>query len=227
MAASGILSAVVIEVRNGESTKFLLPGSEIPSGGAGNLFASMTDVADSITALTEQEIKPLLRTLNQAVQSFDVLLNDKGDAFMSELLKAAKSVSDKTPRITSDIETFAAQLNKITSDENVRNVDGILANFDTASTNLATLSHDIQESRRLVDSILKSLNQAVGENRPNVTKSIQALRFSLDSISRSITSITHNLDSAGRNVNEFTREIRQDPSVLLGGRKAEDGPGVP
>ncbi len=226
VAASGILAAVVVEVRNGKSTTFLPPGSQIRAGGAGNLFAVMTDVADQLTGLAEYDVKPLLNTLNQTARTLDKLMSDKGDAFMAALLKSAEDLSSKTPQITSGIKDFLSQLGKVASDENIQSLDDILQNVEASSKNFTVLTRDLQESRKMVDSILATLNSTASASKQDVERSLQALRYTLSEVARSIDSVTHNIDNAGRNINEFTREIRQNPSILLRSRQAEDGPGA-
>ncbi len=226
VAASGVLSAVVVEIRNGESENFLPPGSQIKAGGAGNLFAVMSDVAEQLTGLAEHDVKPLLKSLNQTAQTLDTLLSNKGDALMAALLQAAQNISDKTPQITSDITSFISQLTRIASDKNVENVGEILQNVESSSAQFTSLLNDQKSSRKQVDTLLATLNSVAGDSKQNVEQSLQALRYTLSQVAQSIDSVTHNLDSAGRNINEFTREIRQNPTVLLRSRPAEDGPGA-
>jgi len=38
-------------------------------------------------------------------------------------------------------------------------------------------------------------------------------------VSRNIDSITYNLEGTSRNMSEFSREIRENPGLLLGGNK--------
>jgi phospholipid/cholesterol/gamma-HCH transport system substrate-binding protein len=46
-------------------------------------------------------------------------------------------------------------------------------------------------------------------------------------VARNIDSVTYNLESTSRNFNEFSRQLRENPGVLIGGTKParEDAPG--
>ena len=54
---------------------------------------------------------------------------------------------------------------------------------------------------------------------------LKDLRYSLQAVARNIDSVTYNLEGTARNMNEFSREIRQDPAVLLGGGRPREETG--
>ena len=47
-------------------------------------------------------------------------------------------------------------------------------------------------------------------------------RYITESIARNIDAINQNMDGAARNLYEFSRQIRQNPGLLLGGTSPED-----
>ena len=51
---------------------------------------------------------------------------------------------------------------------------------------------------------------------------IRDLRHTLAAISRRIDSITSDLETTTRNVSEFSRQIRENPGVLVRGRETDD-----
>jgi phospholipid/cholesterol/gamma-HCH transport system substrate-binding protein len=55
-----------------------------------------------------------------------------------------------------------------------------------------------------------------------VEKSVVDLRYIVESIARRIDSMNQNLEGAARNMYEFSRQIRQNPGLLLGGTPPED-----
>ena len=48
------------------------------------------------------------------------------------------------------------------------------------------------------------------------------MRHTTAALASHIDAITANLEDATRNANEFSKQIREDPSVLLRGRKIEE-----
>ena len=53
------------------------------------------------------------------------------------------------------------------------------------------------------------------------------LRYLTDSVSRHIDAINRNLEGAARNLYEFSRQIRQNPGLLLGGTPPRDQARIP
>ncbi|MDZ7736815.1 MAG: MlaD family protein [Gammaproteobacteria bacterium] len=63
VVASGLLSAMTIEIKEGESERMLEPGSEIKGSEAVNIFAAINDVAANFRELSDDSVRPLLNTL--------------------------------------------------------------------------------------------------------------------------------------------------------------------
>ena len=66
--------------------------------------------------------------------------------------------------------------------------------------------------------LLQSHNhQHYQDENGDVKKSFSDTRYVVESIARNIDSINQNMNGAARNLNEFTRQIRNNPGLLLGG----------
>lgn len=223
VAASGLLAAVAIDVRGGTSPTLLKPGSQIPSQEGGNLFAAMSDIASQVTALSQTGLKPLVETLGHAVNAVAPMLEQRAPQLLDNLLSVSSDLADKTPRISSDLEKMSSGLNRVFSEANTRKMEDTIANADLTVANMAQLSGSLKESKAQVDDILAALDKAVAGNSDTVGQSLKDLRYSLQAVSRNIDSITYNLEGTSRNMNEFSREIRQNPGLLLGsGRPAQE-----
>ena len=57
-----------------------------------------------------------------------------------------------------------------------------------------------------------------------VSRPIVQLQYTLRSIAQNIDSINQNLEGTTRNMKEFSRLIRQNPGLLLGGTSREEEP---
>jgi len=90
--------------------------------------------------------------------------------------------------------------------------------------NVAELTGGLEQSRRKLDSTLASIDKLVSGNRDTVDASLKDLRYTLQTVAGSIDAVTYNLEGASRNFNEFSRQLRDNPAVLINGRRAEDGP---
>ena len=220
VAASGLLAAATLDIKGGSSPEMLPPGSDIPSGPAANIFAAMSDMAGQITDLNQTALKPLLFSLTQQVGSLGTIMEKHAPELMANLLVVTQDLAAKTPRITADVEKMTGTLSgKVVTDANAERIKETL-------TNAAQLSAGLQDSRKKVDVMLTSLDKSITGNQDNIDQSIMELRHTLQAVSRSIDSVTYNLDGTTRNLHEFSRQIRDNPGVLIGGNKrGEDGPG--
>lgn len=200
ITASGLLSAVVVNVRAGASTTLLEPGSEIPSVEAPDLFTAMSSVAEDVDELIKESLKPMLDALGEG-----------------------------GPEIIADLEAFTAKLNQtlgridgFLSDENARRVEGTLENLESASASLVAVSGELEQTRLRVDKLLDSVNEMVEENRRPAGQAVLDLHHSLEAVSRRIEAIAYHLEVTTRNMNEFSRQIRENPGVIIRGRASGD-----
>jgi phospholipid/cholesterol/gamma-HCH transport system substrate-binding protein len=196
-------SAVVVNVRAGTSSTLLDPGDEIPSVESPDLFAAMSSVAEDMGDLIQGSLKPTLHTL-----------------------------SEGGPEIVEDLEAFTGQLNEtlaqidsFLSGDNARRFEQILVNLESTSTSFAAVSGDLEETRSRVDELINLVNTVLEENRRPVGEAVADLHESLESVSRHIEAIAHHLEVTTRNMNEFSRQIRENPGVIIRGRASDDEAG--
>jgi len=73
-----------------------------------------------------------------------------------------------------------------------------------------------------LNSILRDVDDLVLDQEGDVARTFKESRYIVEALSRDIDSITQNMDGAARNLYEFTRQIRQNPGLLLGSSAPED-----
>lgn len=206
VAASGILAAVAIDIRGGAATEMLPPGSQIASGPSANIFAVMNDVAGQVADLNQNALKPLLGTVAKQVENLGGVLEKQAPEIMANLLA-----------ITADVRTMSGRLEtRVVNDANADRMAESVGN-------VADLTAGLKDSRQKLDAVLGSLDRVVAGNRDEVAAAMKDLRYSLQAVSRNIDSITYNLEATTRNFHEFSRQVRDNPGVLIGGRRGEDG----
>ena len=211
ITASGLLSAVIVDIKGGNSAELLKPGTTITPGANANLFAMMSDVAGQVSDLSQTALKPLLTTLNSEI-------GKAAPELLANMVTVTGDLAVKTPRITADIERMTGTLSaQVVTDDNARRV---VRSLD----NVAQLTGGLEESRHKLDSALASIDKLVSGNRDTVDASLKDLRYTLQTVAGSIDAVTFNLEGASRNFNEFSRQLRDNPAVLINGRHAEDGP---
>ena len=226
IAASGLLSAVAIDIKGGVSTVLLKPGNALKSQSGGNLFAAMGDIASEMTSLSQTGLRPLIATLNRTIAAFDPIIEQKAPQLLENLVALSADLAIKGPRIATNVEEMTHGMNQLVGPDNSRKIGETLTNAEHTTANLAELTDSLKSSKKKVDALLDSLDKTVVDNNETIGQSLKDLRYSLQAVARNIDSVTYNLEGTSRNFHEFSREIRQNPGVLLGGTQPgrENGP---
>jgi phospholipid/cholesterol/gamma-HCH transport system substrate-binding protein len=220
VAAPGLLAAVTLSIKAGRSKVALKPGEQIISKERSDVFAVVSSVAGQLGELTEKNIKPLLTHVDTAVQGINRIIEKEGETLFQDARKVTNDLSvlvglmaERVPRIADDIEEFASKMNvtadqfqKLMTPANREKMENAISNLDAASAK--------------VDAMLDSINTLVEDG--DVKTTLGETRYIVESVSRHIDSINQNMEGAARNMYEFTRQIRQNPSLLLGSEPPED-----
>lgn len=209
---SGLLGTVSIDIRGGGSKRPLSPGAIIKGAQREDLLGAINAAADEYRRLSSEQLRPLVGRLNQRVDSLADVVEDGARALITDL-----------HQLTASLNRSADQLETILSASNSQHITATLDNLETFSADAAKLGSEMRRSNRELsqvlgnaDKLLINANQMVSENRPNIKASLQDLRNTLHVVSEKISSITHHLDGSSRNLHEFSRQIRQNPGLLMG-----------
>ncbi len=209
---SGLLAAVAIDIRGGKADTVLPPGSEIKGQPSGNLFATLADVGAEFGELSTTSIKPLLNNLN-------TLVSQLSTATAGNL----PTILDNLNKLSGSVERSAAVIEKsLLKPENVAHLNSVIANVDQVTTNLNELSKGLDETRKLLNESVARVNKVVDSNSGNVDEAMRSFRYTADTIARYVDDIAHNADATARNMAEFSRSVRQNPGLLIGGSTPED-----
>jgi phospholipid/cholesterol/gamma-HCH transport system substrate-binding protein len=229
ITSSGLLAAVTIEIKAGKSAEMLKPGARIAGKEATNVMAAVSNIANELTDLTENNVKPLIDNLNNTVLTFGRLLDTEGAGLIRDVRGLADTMSAQVPEIVDNLDKFsvklntsADRLNSILAPKNIDRIDSVFANLDEATKNMTTLTRDFERTRGNADKLLQNLDSLLQDNRLDIDRSVVELRYSVESVSRHIDAINQNLEGAARNMYEFSRQIRQNPGLLLGGKPPVD-----
>jgi phospholipid/cholesterol/gamma-HCH transport system substrate-binding protein len=193
---SGLLSPAVIQIDAGDSPTFLAPGSQIPSQEASDVFALVGDLA-------QNSLKPLI------------------DSF-----------GERVPQILAELEIFTGELNatlarvqEVLKPGNTQRLEEILVKLERTTDNAASFSGDLHATQQMLDRVLVRIEELLDSDQGDVGQAVADLQHSLDSVARHIDAINANLESATRDMSEFSRQLREDPSVMLRGRNGGTEPG--
>lgn len=225
MTATGLLSAITINIHQGSSRSLLRPGDEIPGREGGDLFSVINTVASDLNKLAHTSLRPLLDNLNRQVTRFSSQLDDSAPG----ILASTETLLDRLNR-------SAEQLRVMLGPENRKRLDTTLDNFELSSENVARASanavdvseqaravaRDVQRTRQRVDDLLGSLQGVVDGNREHLAVALRDARRVLDVVAEHVDEITYHIQGTSRNMHEFSRQLRQNPSLLLGSKPPRD-----
>jgi phospholipid/cholesterol/gamma-HCH transport system substrate-binding protein len=199
--AKGLFSAAVIDISAGESERLLEPGSEIPSLEGGDPFAAVQSVATRTARLIDERFDPIL----------------------AEVSEALPQIVENVERATREMNVTVGRLNELLEPQNVDRVGSILENMEKASADANALLAEVGGTRRNIDAVIAKMDGLLEEEEGDLSVAIADLRYSLAALARHVDSISTNLENTTRNMNEFSRQVRENPGVLVRGREAGDG----
>ncbi len=205
LQASGLLADVRIAIRGGQSTAMLAPGAALASATGGDVFAAMNELADELTILTRDRLRPLAETLATRVDSIAVSIDTGLPPLVSE-----------TQALLARLNQAADQVNDLVGEDNRQAIGGTLAD-------LRSLAADLRETHAQTRELVAGLNATLAENRPDIRQVVTDLERVVGTLAQRMDSVAHHLDSSSRNFDEFAREIRRNPNRLLFSPKADEG----
>lgn len=205
--SEGLLAETVINIEEGASAVFLVPGAELQGRQGVDIFAALGAIADDVGGLTEHSVRPLLDNINERINSI-------GDQVGTRL----PLVMDGLQMLVESLQESADRLNSVLNEANGRKMTRVIDNTDEMSANLLKLSQGLLEVQKEAESLITETSGIVVDNRDDLHHAIVALRRSLEDVATYTDGILQNMEGASRNMNEFSRQIRENPGVLLGGK---------
>lgn len=223
VVASGLLSAMTIEIKEGDSERMLEPGSEIEGREAVSIFAAVNDLASNFKELSDDSIRPLLNTLADNIEKLtDELLQLARDDIrpvfnnLNHKIDQVRFV-EETNQLVARLNTAADGLQSMLNEDNQGHVASTVDNLNQASVNLNDLLNNIDTTRGTLDQMLVGVDDLVSSNKQDLRISVRKLRTALETISANIDAITYHMEGTSRNMHEFSRYLRENPGALIRG----------
>lgn len=188
MKSAGLLSAMAIDIRDGESRSWLQPDDVIPGLAATDIFAAVSDTANALKRLTETRLEPLLTNLDEYIDSIGQVLLTEGGATMRNLNIFSQTLADRGPELIDEVVSLSASL-KLTSDNlakvlspgNADKLDSVVDNVLAASVSLSLMS---AEAREDVNALLGPKSQerinAMVDNFSRASANVATMSQTLD-----------------------------------------------
>lgn len=229
IGSSSILGGKTVEIRGGKSTNSLKPGDKIASAPPADMFAAMSSIAGEFGDLSRNGLRPMVERMSGLVASADNLMKRDLTQFVGALNNLAGGLQADVPQIAGELRHFAKRLNTtlgsvqtVLSDRNTTGVTQVVKNVEQMSEGFLDVSKSLQGSIAQINDIVARLDHVVKTNEGKVSNAVTDARYIMQSLSRNIDNFNHNINGTARNMNEFSRLIRQNPGLLLGGTPRED-----
>lgn len=174
IATPGLLSAPLVEIKEGSGSDILAAGGDIPGSHSANLMESVAALATELGQITETSIRPMLAQINQNV----------GPA-MADM----RSTIERINRTAGRIDTLF-------SDKNVQHWSQLLQNADGASANALKLLSDLSMVRAEVEALVKDTRGIVSNSGTSIKDSlrrIDATLYQLESAGRNINEFSRTI----------------------------------
>ncbi|MEE1562467.1 MAG: hypothetical protein V1253_04545, partial [Alphaproteobacteria bacterium] len=227
--SGGLLSAVTIAISAGDNPEAIEVGEQIDAGISTSLFDVVSQVASDAGDVTRTGLKPLLENINKQVALLGVMLEDDIPTLLNQLSTTASVAAERAPVILADLESFIESLNatsakvdEILNARNISLVNSSLENIEEGTGNFVAIAGDLQATSTNIDSMINAINEVVSGNKDNLDKTLVDLRYSMESVARHVDAISRNLEGSSRHMYEFSRQIRLNPGLLLGGKPPRD-----
>lgn len=211
IVSPGLLSENIVDIAEGDSSDILSPGDAIRGQEQVSMMSLLNSMAYELKDLSDTRIKPLLENLNRRI-----------DSVGGELDESIPRLTANANALLERLSAGAAGLQALFSEENRDRVGNVLENTERMSRNMAELSERFGGMREDLDRLLAGSNEILAENRDDIREAVAALRRSMEVVSRNIDGIVYHLEASSRNMNEFSRQIRQNPGLLLGTQPPRD-----
>lgn len=174
IATPGLLSAPLVEIKEGGAKDVVAVGGDIPGGSNPNLMESVATLANDLGKMTETSIKPMLAQLNQSV---------------------TPAVGDMRTAMER-INRMVGRIDALFSDDNVKHWNRLLQSADGASANALKLSTDLSVVRAEVEGLVKDTRQIVsggGKDLRESLRRVDATLYQLEAAGRNINEFSRTI----------------------------------
>ena len=204
IVSPGLLAEKQIDIAEGQSKTYLNVGDTLKGKEAADMFVLVQQISNEFQKLSDEGLKPLLRTLNK----------DVAGAF-PDLMKQVST-------LMVNLNTSATELQTLLESVDNKRVDKIVGNAEEVTVNLLEVSSKLDKAANEVDKLVANTSNMMDGNNDDLRKALLDLRTTMGVIEENMNSIMYNIDTTARNLNEFSRQIRDNPSAIINSSAPKD-----
>ncbi len=179
--------------------------------------------------ISDKQIEISQGQLQQYLSPGDKIRSAEAADIMELADSIASQLNEFIPQTTQNINSLLEKLNNsadkvalMVSDENVGHLNNIFKHADSSGKSLSEMAAGFAQINKQLDSILNRTDLIINDNGEDIRYTVIELKKTIDVISGRIESVMYNLDATTQNMNEFSRELRNNPGVVLGSQPPAD-----
>jgi len=179
--------------------------------------------------ISDKQIEITQGVSKQFLSPGDTLASTEATDIMELVDSIASQLNEFIPSTTQNINQLLGKLNYsadkvalILKDENIQHLNNLFIHADSSGKSLSELAAGFNRINKQLDSILNRTDLILNDNSEDIRYTVIELKKSIDVISGRIESVMYNLDATSQNMNEFSRELRNNPGVILGSKPPAD-----
>jgi phospholipid/cholesterol/gamma-HCH transport system substrate-binding protein len=219
LVSSGLLATISVDIKQGSKTEMFKPGDTIDGQEAVSIFAALESIGQDIDQYKDN-ISTILARIDRTTETVEqempaILASVKSGS--TKLDQGIENIVAEVTKVTAVLEAGAKDMREIVGSTNRESIGNFLESMEQGAANFESLSAELQGSKEKLDLLLDDSQAIVGDSKPEIRNTLKNLRAAIEIISQRIGGITHNLDVTSRNMAEFSRQIRENPGLLIRG----------
>lgn len=217
-----LLAGRALSIAAGRATSFVAPGDKIPGGEVSGLAALPGLVSGGQELL--DDARQLLSEATAAMAQINLWVTDDMSRVADQYAALPVALQREVELLAGDLRTTVAAVgavveraNLFLSDDNAQSVARTLANIEALTATLDQTSRELSQLGTDAKGLVAEVRNLLTDNKADIEGAIVDLRYTMETIAGRIDTVTYNLEGTSRNMYEFSRQIRLNPGLLLGG----------
>ena len=222
IGSAGLLQGNVVKVVPGSSTVPLKDEESIMSGEKEpDLSEQLAELTDRLSELMRDSVTPLVASVKRQIEALEGLMATDED-----------KVGDSQQTITGilgNLRDISANLKAQMEAIKPEQVGALVDSARTTARNVEQITDRLNSRSKEIESTVKNfaelsdrLNKLVEKNDPAIERSLADTQVMVQELSTAVTPILNNLSEITQNLLQLSQDLRNDPALVLWGRKLPD-----
>ena len=228
-----LLQGAVIRLQPGDDDAVLSDGGRIRGEGRegsltvniDKLVGKVTELLEHVRSIMDQTIQPMLASISTQVSALQNLTVSSGGTGSGEQGAALSDVGDilaNLKQLTGDLATRGDQRRDTDVGRLVQATRQAAEHVEAITASINSRSARIREAVEQFTQLGEELNHLVQTSGPNVDRTLIDVQYMIQETATALTPILNTIDETTRNLLELSRDLRDNPGVLIGGRNTRD-----